>query len=127
MEIHILNSESIAQNVARKLIGNYWLGNYSNESFIVRYVGRSDTCLQRRLKEQAAKRRWDAFAFRPTDQFCLPLKEAFDIECREYHLINPRDNKMHPDAPSGLKNYKCQYCKLVFNVNSKHSERGGEF
>ena len=126
LDIHILNSETIAQNVARTLTGNYWLGDLSSSgSLIVHYIGRSDTCLHRRLKEQAAKRQWEAFAFRPTNKFCLPLKEAFDIECREYHLLKPRDNKMHPDAPSGLTNYTCRYCELETNLSSALPLEGG--
>ena len=127
MEIHILNSESIAQNVARKLIGNYCLGNYSDESFIVRYVGRSDTCLQRRLKEQAAKQRWEAFVFRPTNQKSDPITEAFNIECREYHLLKPEDNLMHPDKPSGL-HHSCPYCEIIdHSTDTIEKTIGGEF
>jgi hypothetical protein len=127
METHILNSEIIAQNVARKLIGNYWLGDFSSdESFIVRYVGRSDTCLHRRLKEQAAKHKWEAFVFRPTNQKSDPITEAFNIECREYHLLKPVDNLMHPDKPSGL-HQTCPYCNMIeHSTKSVDRSVGGE-
>ena len=122
METHILNRDIITQNVARKLIGNYWLGDFSSdESFIVRYIGRSDTCLYRRLKEQAAKQKWEAFVFRPTDQKSGSITEAFNIECREYHLLNPVDNMMHPDKPSGL-HHTCAYCNLI-KQSTKDVER----
>jgi len=121
MNIHILERETIAQNVARKLIGNYWLGDFSsNGSFFVRYIGRSDTCLRRRLSEHSGKRKYEAFVFRESEQ----IKEAFDCECREWHLLNSLgqlDNQIHPDSPSKLP-YKCVYCKAI-----NHSHASNDF
>ena len=126
MDIHILESDTIAQNVARKLIGNYWLGDFSSDgSLYVRYIGRSDTCLRRRLKEHSGKAKYEAFVFRESEQ----IKEAFDIECREWHMLNSLgqlDNQIHPDSPSKLP-YKCAYCKTInHSTAAKDSFVGGE-
>ena len=125
MNIQILDSETIANQLASKQIGNYWLGHFSADgSFIVRYIGRSDTCLKRRLLEHAKKGKYEAFIFRKTEQ----IKESFDIECREWHLlknIGQLDNLIHPDSPTRLP-YKCKYCSSIDKMNSNDTLVGGE-
>lgn len=125
MNVHVLNSETIAQNLVSKQIGNYWLGHFSaTGSFVVRYIGRSDTCLKRRLSQHAAKGKYEAYVFRPSEQ----IKESFDIECREWHLlksIDQLDNIIHPDSPTRLP-YKCNYCKSIEAAKSTQSTVGGE-
>jgi hypothetical protein len=126
MQEQTLNRETIAQAVARKQIGNYWLGNFDPAGgFIIHYVGRSDTCLQRRLMEHATKREYDIFVIRVAES----IREAFDIECREWHLLkklNQLRNLIHPDAPSGLP-YSCPYCHAQTSTQSITDEFvGGE-
>ena len=118
MDIHILERSSIIENIAHKKIGNYWLGDLTPDgSLFVRYVGRSDTCLRRRLQEHSIKGIYEAFVFRESET----IKEAFDIECREWHMfktLGQLDNSIHPDSPSRLP-YKCPYCKVISNSNNQ--------
>ena len=116
MEVHNLERETIAQIVACNLIGNYWLGNFSpNGSLIVRYIGRSLRCIRKRLFSHAYNGEFEAFIWRPAET----VREAYMIECREYHLCDNLTNKDHPNAPRHLP-YSCPYCEHCNKAN-----RGG--
>lgn len=102
----LFTSEDIDKQVTRKSPGNYAL-SYSNDgTFSVNYVGRSDTDLNRRLKEHLGsgyKRFKYSYASTP--------EEAFDKECRNYHDFTPRDNGNHPDRPRGAT-WRCPQCSI---------------
>ena len=106
-----LNRTNVTHAIERRSIGNYWLGRFlHNGAFFARYVGRSDTCLQRRLLEHAADRKHDAFVVREAPT----VKEAYEIECREWHMMGCERlaNSIHPRVPRHL-NYSCPYCNSV--------------
>ncbi len=70
------------------------------------YVGRSDTDLRSRILASAANHRgvrWFSFEVASS-----PL-EAYDLECRYYHALQPTNNLVHPDAPAGT-DIACPVC-----------------
>jgi hypothetical protein len=125
MQIYELNTSSIEHNLEARKVGNYWLylTNETGES-VVKYVGRSDKCLNKRLKRHVSNGKYDCFSF----QYSIThpkIKNAFDIECREYHLFNDRiDNVIHPDAPRHLP-YTCKYCKLDVMLSNREASNEG--
>lgn len=112
-----LSEEIINQIIEPNRIGNYAYG-YLNDSgsFIVKYVGRSDSDLQSRIKHGLQDRlidesckKYERFKF----SYAYSVKEAYDKECRNYHdfggdegLLN---NVKHPDKPAE-QDYKCPIC-----------------
>jgi len=99
---HILNSENIEKYVGKIKIGNYALGSSKKNKFIPKYVGRSDTDLNSRLKNHLNES-YKRFKFiKQTSS-----KNAFLKECENYHDFKKQlDNKIHPGRPTGLK-WKC--------------------
>ena len=118
-----LNRTNIANAVERKHIGNYWLGKYlPNEIFQATYVGRSDTCLQRRLIKYVKDEQYDAFVLR----VAISVREAYEIECREWHMISRGlNNEIHPRSPRHLP-YSCPYCDFQELLDSPSTSKGGE-
>ena len=118
-----LNRTNIANAVERKHIGNYWLGKYlPNEIFQATYVGRSDTCLQRRLMKYVNDEQYDAFVLR----VAISVREAYEIECREWHMISRGlNNEIHPRSPRHLP-YSCPYCDFRKLLDSPSASKGGE-
>lgn len=94
-------------------IGNYALG-YENDngSFLVKYVGRSDTDLRRRLIEHYNNREtYEFFKFK----YAKSVEDTFIEECRNYHDFGESkslDNERHPDRPDGKKYLTCPYCDI---------------
>lgn len=81
--------------------GVYIITNSQNE---VLYVGRSDTNLQRRIKDHIdEKSDYKNFYY----EEATSEKDAYEKECYLWHKYTPRDNKIHPDVPSNSKNWKC--------------------
>lgn len=91
-----LSIKSIDQMVKKGTIGNYALG-YSNEtSFIVKYVGRSDTDLNERLKNHVGS--YKEFKF----SYASSAKEAYAKELRNYNDFggsDALDNEIEPAKP----------------------------
>lgn len=102
---YALTDEMIANHIADSFIGIYYLAVMQNESHTIKYVGRSDINLKRRLLQHAARGAYQFFSIEETET----IFEAFQLECREWHRIEGLDNKIHPDAPSRLP-YVCPYC-----------------
>jgi len=100
------NEKSVDANVCKDTIGNYALG-FVNEKgiFIVRYVGRSDTDLNRRIKDHLGEP-YKSFKF----SYAGDEEDAFTKECENYHDFNCRDNEIHPDKPDGRPRLKCPRC-----------------
>lgn len=112
-----LSEEIINRIIEPNRIGNYAYG-YLNDSgsFIVKYVGRSDSDLQSRIKHGLQDRlndenckKYERFKF----SYASNVKEAYDKECRNYHDFGGEEgllnNVRHPDKPDG-EYYKCHIC-----------------
>ncbi|MBJ2332861.1 hypothetical protein [Dickeya solani] len=89
--------------------GNYALGYISGNQFIVRYVGRSDSDVNQRLKSHIGKHPLCThFKFSTASS----PKAAFEKECQNWHDFNPPENQIHPDRASNSKNWKCPRCNV---------------
>jgi hypothetical protein len=97
-------SEQIDKQVESNRIGNYALGYMDGDTFIVKYVGRSDTDLNQELKARL-DRGYSKFKF----SYAGSVRQAFDKECNNYHDFGGKaklDNEVHPARPSGT-NWPC--------------------
>ena len=112
-----LNPKNVNIDISLEEIGNYNLGYISeNGEFIVKYVGRSDTCLQRRLKKWAISSNYSHYTFR----LAMTIKQCYEIECREYHLLSKQlDNEIHPGRPRFLPNFRCPWCPQNMEIPSR--------
>lgn len=105
---YYLISEEIDKHITKKSIGNYALGCIKDSRFIVRYIGRSDTDLNERLKFWIGN--YEQFKFSYTSS----PKQAFEEECLLYHdfgASNELDNTYHPQRPEN-RNWECPCCQL---------------
>lgn len=105
---HDFTSSEIDRVVTRTSPGNYGLG-YSNDTFIVKYVGRSDTDLNKELKARLTSK-YKHFK----DSYATSPKAAFEKECHNYHDFGGKeklDNEMHPSRPAGM-GWKCPVCNI---------------
>ena len=102
-----LDSGTITDEITKKSPGNYAIGYVSEDGFVVRYVGRSDSDISDRVKDYIQKRnsKFNKFKF----SYAASSKEAYEKECRNYHDFNPPLNDIHPRKPDGTK-YKCPVC-----------------
>lgn len=86
--------------------GNYAFGRINEKgSFLIDYIGRSDTNLCNEIKSRKTDPKFKNcthFEF----SYAASEKEAFEKECTNYHEIKPPLNDIHPDKPNG-KDYKC--------------------
>lgn len=104
-----LTSEKVDEVVTKTSAGNYALGRVANSTFYVRYVGRSDSDVNRELKSKLG-RNYSMFKF----SYANSPKEAFEKECRNYHDFGESeklDNERHPDRPDGT-DWKCPRCDI---------------
>ena len=108
---YTLSKEEIDKRIATGKPGNYAYGytRKSDNTFIVKYVGRSDSDLNKRIKHGIGK--YAQFKF----SYAENAKEAFEKECQNYHDyggdIGSLDNDIHPDRPEG-KEYECPICDI---------------
>lgn len=103
-----LTTQTIDRVVAKTSLGNYALGNFSGATFVILYIGRSDTDLNRRLKQWAGETHYAWFKF----SYATSPKAAFEKECKNYHYYGGRvmlDNEGHPHRPEGTC-WKCPMC-----------------
>ena len=104
-----LMTQKIDEGVTRTSPGNYALGYVSDSTFYVRYVGRSDTDVNSRLKSWVGKsNRYKHFKY----SYATSPKAAFEKECKNYHDFGESeelDNEQHPERPDGT-NWKCPVC-----------------
>lgn len=100
-----LNTSVLNTLFSDGIIGIYYLGFVRNGKFLIRYVGRSDCDLRRRLRQHTKIGRYTHFVYIRTKT----IKEAYYLECREWHRLHNLDNDIHPDEPNYL-NYSCPYC-----------------
>jgi hypothetical protein len=103
-----LDSTTIDKVVSKISAGNYALG-YSNEkTFFVKYVGRADNDLNKRLNDWIGH--YKEFKF----SYASSPKAAFEKECKNYHDFGENkslDNKIHPDRPDN-SGWKCPECTI---------------
>jgi hypothetical protein len=95
-----LKSEEIDDHVPSS-IGNYALGFQRNNQFVPKYVGRSDTDLNKRLKDHVGE--YQRFKFSTTTSAVAAWKK----ECKNYHDWRSQiGNKIHPARPEGKSKEK---------------------
>lgn len=71
------------------------------------YVGRSDTCLRRRLLQHAHRQRAEYFAYNVHHTRI----QAYTMECALYHALTPQiRNRIHPDSPDRAV-VRCSFCR----------------
>jgi hypothetical protein len=102
------SSEEIDARISKTSAGNYALGYIDENNFIVRYVGRSDSDVNHRLKSHIGKHPMCThFKY----FYASSPKDAYEKECQNWHDFNPHENKIHPDQPSNnSKKWKCPVC-----------------
>jgi len=108
---YALTVDAIDREVTTTSPGNYGLGYTSSDgTFIVKYVGRSDSDVNGRLKNWVGS--YERFKF----SYASSAKAAFEKECHNYHDFGENeelDNKDHPRRPSG-SGWRCPACP-IFN------------
>lgn len=103
-----LDSETIDAKVTRTSPGNYALGGENEKgTFLVGYVGRSDSDVRARLKSWVGKTTRSLFKF----SYASSPKVAFEKECNNYHDFEPPENDSHPDRPEGTT-WQCPRCNI---------------
>ncbi len=89
--------------------GAYVLLRYYPNDAIPIYVGRSDTCLRRRLIRHPLRGLASHFLVAPTRN----LEQAFAVESHWYHQYRsegfPVMNRIHPASPAGTGR-RCPFC-----------------
>jgi hypothetical protein len=106
-----LNNENIDAEVTKTSPGNYALGYSKKSTFYVKYVGRSDTNLNKRLKNWVDE--YKEFKY----SYASSPKSAFEKECSNFHEFGEADsldNENHPQRPDN-SNWKCPQCNLFNN------------
>lgn len=97
---YLLNEEEINKHIEKGRIGNYAYGHKDEQNtFIVKYVGRSDSCLNTRIRHGMGQYEYFKFSYAES------AKEAFEKECINYHEFGGKeklDNEIHPARPEGL-------------------------
>jgi len=113
-EIKTLEIKAVDNDVKQEQFGNYNLGILSEKGeFIIQYVGRSDTCLNSRLKKWVGKRNYTHFAI----NYPHTIKQCFEVECRDFHLLrNQIDNIIHPRKPRLLDIFSCPWCNHSIEI-----------
>lgn len=104
--------------------GVYLLGRVTatDNSFVPRYIGRSDFNLRQRLANHEKLPLTTHFCFHP----CESIEESFTRECFYWHALCDEPwllNSIHPDSPSqtGLQ---CPYCSASHQF-SKYVQASG--
>lgn len=109
-----LTTNEISKQVLKTSAGNYALGylekneNGSN-SFVVEYVGRSDTDVSGRLKQHVGEK-YKKFKY----SYATSPKAAFEKECKNYHDFGENkvlNNEVHPRRPDN-SGWKCPCCDV---------------
>ena len=102
-----LDSKTIDEKINKTSAGNYALGKIKDKSFIVSYVGRSDSDVNSRLKDHVGKHPKFKYSYASSP------KAAFQKECENYHDFGEDKklkNRIHPDRPEN-SDWKCPKCK----------------
>jgi len=105
-----LTSTEIDSYVTRTSPGNYALGYVKDKTFFVKYVGRSDSDVNSRLKSHASQTKYKSYKF----SYATSPKAAFEKECQNFHDFGGSknlDNTIHPDRPNN-NGWKCPVCNI---------------
>ena len=103
-----LTKDSINKEITKESAGNYAFGYVKDKTFYIKYVGRSDTNLNDRIKHGIGN--YKNFKF----SYALSPKNAFEKECQNYHDFGEDkklDNDIHPDRPDN-SNWECPICDI---------------
>lgn len=103
-----LTEEEVDKIVTKVSPGTYALGHIKENTFIVKYVGRSDANIHSRLKTWVGKYKRFKFGYESSK------KAAFEKECSLYHDFGESkslDNDNHPDRPN-KSDWKCPVCNI---------------
>jgi len=110
--LYLLDENTVNERVTQKSAGNFALGYMQYASFIVRYIGRSDSD----VKEEIKKHMNTGYCYFKFSYAASP-KEAYEKECLNYHDFNDPegklDNEKHPVRPA-YSNRLCPVCKKLF-------------
>ncbi|MBA7693889.1 hypothetical protein ES703_102485 [subsurface metagenome] len=105
---YTFSSAKIDEVITRTSAGNYALGYTKDDgTFVVQYVGRSDTDLNAELKAKLNSK-YKKFKY----AYATSPKAAFEKECRNYHDFGESEslhNEYHPDRPDGTT-WECPVC-----------------
>ena len=109
-----LTSNEIGNQVTKTSAGNYALGYMKTKedggrTFIVQYVGRSDSDVAGRLKQHVGEK-YKKFKY----SYATSSKAAFEKECKNYHDFGGSeslDNEVHPRRPDN-SGWKCPCCDV---------------
>ena len=102
--------EMVDRKITKKSAGNYALGYLRNDVFVVRYVGRSDSDVNGRIKDHIGEcDEYQMFKF----SYATSPRAAFLEECRNWHDFQgpsgKLNNEYHPDKPKGT-HWVCPEC-----------------
>ena len=101
-----LNIETIDEKVSKISSGNYAIGRRSEKgSFLFRCIGRASSDLNAKLKSWISKTDRPFFKFR----YSSSAREAFFIECTNYHDFVKNGKIKHPKRP-GSTDWRCPRC-----------------
>ena len=100
-----LTEDGISENVTHRSPGAYALGHTDNRTFYIHYIGRSDSNVEKRLRDHKGAQPQFKYEYYPTS------KAAFEKECHLYHDFGPPGNKRHPDRPDG-RDWECPVCTI---------------
>ncbi|MBD8522362.1 hypothetical protein [Lysinibacillus fusiformis] len=111
---HLFLPEVIRNVVQTDRPGVYVLGNDKN-GFQNGYVGRSDTCLRRRLLTHNYLYEYEYFIF----IYTKTPQQAFWLESQWWHNCQESgiSNFIHPASPSG-SGLECPYCHFAYHVKN---------
>jgi len=103
-----LDNETIGLQVTKTSAGNYAFGRKGERgTFLVNYVGRSDSDVAERLRSWIGETRSPLFKY----SYASSAKAAFEKECVNYHDFSPPGNDVHPARPDGTT-WKCPRCNI---------------
>lgn len=118
--LYRLTPQRVRDVVAPGLIGNYTL--FSEQPCVApTYIGRSDTCLRRRLVGHARRGNASFFTF----SVQLTPVQAFVVECAAYHARDVTvTNRSHPASPN-FSRQVCPFCWHSFEQGRSRRSRSG--
>lgn len=105
--------EIVRSHVKPRRPGVYMIGN-NEKGFDIKYIGRSDKCLQNRLATHNLLYKYDYFVFR----YAKDPAHAYQLECQLWHSLPDRElrNAIHPASPKNSQ-LECPYCHFVWHIN----------
>ena len=101
-----LTQEMIDERIIKICPGNNAVGRKDESGkFLVSVIGRSDLDLKSALKSWIGRTNKALFKFR----YATSARDAFGIECENYHDFIQKRKGKHPARPDGA-NWRCPRC-----------------